>query len=144
MKKLDLIIKITDGKLRIPPEYQTTFMKLLKYCNEKRGGYMRMQLSPPFKHRSTGEGSQNHAINGYIQQIANETGDDFAYLKLEIKKRAIKRGYPFETSKLGDAVPLSETEIDTEQAGFLIEEIKEVAAFLNIKLKENMEDKNDR
>lgn len=134
MKKLDLIIKTDEGKIRIPDEYKTSFGDLIKYCNEKRGGYLRLQISPPFKHRSTGEKSQNHAINGFIQQIANQSGDDFDYLKAEIKRRAIKRGYPFKTSKLGDVVPYSESEIDTEQARFLIEEIKEVAAFLNIKL----------
>ncbi len=141
MKKLDIIIRITDGKLRIPPVNQDTFKALLEYCNNKRGGYMRIQLSPPFKHRSTGEKSQGNHINGHVQQIANETGEDFDILKTEAKRKAIKRGYPIRTNIFGEAVPLSETEIDSEQAGFLIESLHEIADFLGIKLNEGMEDK---
>ena len=136
MKKLDIIIKISNDKLRVPDEYQPTFTALLEYCNTKRGGYMRVQLSPPFKHRSTGEKSQNHHINGHCQQIANETGEDFDIIKLEAKRIAIKRGYPIRTNLFGDATPKSETDIDSEQAGFLIDSLHEIADFLNIKLNE--------
>jgi len=141
VKKLDIIIKISGDRLRIPDEYKSTFTGLLKYCNDKRGGYMRIQISPPFKHRSTGEKSQNHHINGHCQQIANETGEDFDIIKAEAKRRAIKRGYPIRTNVFGEAVPISETETDSEQAGFLIDSLHEIADFLNIKLNEGMQEK---
>lgn len=102
---------------------------------------MRIQISPPFKHRSTGEKSQNHHINGHCQQIANETGEDFDIIKAEAKRRAIKRGYPIRTNVFGEAVPISETETDSEQAGFLIDSLHEIADFLNIKLNEGMQEK---
>jgi hypothetical protein len=137
VKKLDIIIKISGDRLRIPNEFKPTFQSLLDYCNEKRGGYLRMQLSPPFKHRSTGENSQNHHINGHCQQIANETGEEFDVIKAEAKRRAIKWGYPIRTNVFGEAVPLSETELDPEQAGFLIESLHEIAGFLEVRLKEN-------
>jgi len=138
VKKLDIIIKISGDRLRIPDEYKSTFTGLLKYCNDKRGGYMRIQISPPFKHRSTGEKSQNHHINGHCQQIANETGEDFDIIKLEAKRKAIKRGYPIRTNIFGDAVPESETEIDSIHAGYLIESLHEIADFLDIRLKEGL------
>ena len=137
MKKLDIIIKTSGDGIRIPDEYRGTFKQLIKYCNEKRGGYMRLVLSPPFKHRTTGEKSQNHAINGFVQQIANETGEDFDVIKMHAKRMAIKRGYPVKVNIFGETVPLSETEIDTEQAGFLIEALHEIAAFLSITLRED-------
>jgi len=136
MKKLDIIIKATEKGIKIPDEYRQSFDNMIKYCNEKRGGYMRLVLSPPFKHRSTGERSQNHHINGHCQQIANETGEDFDVIKLHAKRMAIKRGYPVKVNIFGETVPLSETEIDTEQAGYLIEALHEIAAFLDIKLQE--------
>lgn len=136
-KKLDIIIKASENGLKIPDDYKQTFLDLIKYCNEKRGGFMRLVLTPPFRHRSTGEKSQNHAINGFVQQIANSTGEDFDVIKMHAKRSAIKRGYPIRDDLFGDVQPLSETEIDSEQAGFLIDELHMIADFLGIKLKEN-------
>jgi len=136
MKKLDIIIKTSGKGLIIPDDYKQTFYDILKYCDGKRGGYMRLILSPPFKHRSTGEKSQNHHINGHVQQISNYTGEDFDIIKTEAKRKAIKRGYPIRVDLFGNTIPLSETEIDLEQAGFLIESLHEIADFLNIKLRE--------
>ena len=135
--KLDIIIQSYHDGLKIPDEYQNTFHELIDYCNDKRSGFMRLVLSPPFKHRSTGEFSQNHHINGHCQQIANETGEDFDISKREAKRKAIKRGYPITTDIFGYTKTLSETEIDTEQAGYLIESLHEIADFLSIKLRED-------
>ena len=135
--KLDIIIKATEKGIRIPDEYKTTFDQIIEYCKEKRGGYLRLIVSPPFKHRSTGEKSQNHHINGHCQQIANETGEDFDNIKMHAKRTAIKRGYPTRTDIFGEVFPLSETEIDVEQAGYLIESLHEIAAFLGIELQED-------
>ena len=137
MKKLDIIIKASEKGLRIPDQNREVFNQIIKYCNDKRGGFMRLQLSPPFKHRSTGPGSQNHHINGHCQQISNETGEDFDVIKEEAKRKAIKRGYPIRTDIFGYTRTLSETEIDTEQAGYLIESLHEIADFLGIKLRED-------
>ena len=129
MKKLDIIIKASENGIKIPDDYKQTFLDLIKYCNEKRGGFMRLILSPPFKHRSTGEKSQNHHINGHVQQISNETGEEFDVIKMYAKRSAIKRGYPIRDDLFGDVQPLSETEIDSEQAGFLIDELHMIADF---------------
>lgn len=146
--KLDIIIRSTDKGIRIPDLYKEAFQNLIKYCNTKRGGYMRLVLSPPFKHRSTGENSQNHAINGFIQQICMVTGNDFDDAKIYFKRSAFKRGYPFKTTIIdekevivyslndGEPLPASEKEIDTIQAGYLIDEVKQFADEHSIKLEE--------
>lgn len=139
MKKLDIIIKASEKGLRIPDDYKQTFHDIIEYCIDKRGGYMRLILSPPFKHRSTGENSQNHHINGHVTQIANSTGESFDYIKDYAKREAFKRGYPKRITKLGETVPVSEIDIDSTQAGYLIEELHLIADFLGIKLKEGME-----
>ena len=97
---------------------------------------MRLILSPPFKHRSTGEKSQNHHINGHCQQISNHTGEDFDVIKMQAKRNAIKRGYPIYVDIFGNTMPKSETEIDSTEAGYLIEELHLIADFLSIKLRE--------
>ena len=136
MKKLDIIIKASEKGLKIPDDYKQTFHNLIDFCNNKRGGYLRLVLSPPFKHRSTGEKSQNHHINGHVQQISNHTGEDFDVIKMQAKRNAIKRGYPIYIDIFGNTMPKSETEIDSTEAGYLIEELHLIADFLSIKLRE--------
>jgi len=136
-KKLDIIIKASENGIKIPDDYKQAFLDVIKYSDKHRGGFLRVIITMPFKHRSTGEKSQNHAINGFVQQIANSTGEDFDVIKMHAKRSAIKRGYPIRDDLFGDVQPLSETEIDSEQAGFLIEELHMIADFLGIKLKED-------
>ena len=99
-------------------------------CGQSLPGLMR-------RPRTTGPRSQNRHLNGHVQQIAGETGEDFDVVKREIKRRARKRGYPFRTSRFGYAVPKSEADATIEECGMLIEESHEVAAFLNIVLRED-------
>jgi hypothetical protein len=99
-------------------------------------GYVRVQLSKPSRPRTTGIGSQNHHINGHVQQIAVETGNDFDMVKMAAKQAALGMGYPFKTIA-GQVVPYSETELDTEQAAVLIEALHVIAAELDIRLKED-------
>lgn len=136
MKKLDIIIKASEKGIKIPDDYKQTFQDLINFCNNKRGGYMRLILSPPFKHRSTGEKSQNHHLNGHCYQISNYTGEDFDVVKKHIKRIAIKYGYPTYTDIFGELQPKSETEIDIIECGYAIEASHEVAALLDIKLRE--------
>ena len=86
--------------------------------------YHKLRVSAPFKPRSTGEKSQNHAINGYCQQIAMELGYDFDTIKNTMKRGAVSMGYPFDTAPDDEIEPWSERRIDTDQAGHLIEFIK--------------------
>lgn len=88
--------------------------------------------------RTTGPHSQNRHLNGHVQQIAQETGEDFDVVKREIKRRARKRGYPFKTSRFGYAVPQSEAKATVEECALLIDEAHEVAAWLNITLREDV------
>ncbi len=86
--------------------------------------------------RTTGKFSQCTHFNGHCMQIAISTGNDFNNVKWEIKRRAMKRGYPSFTDKTGYQVPISESKASTKDAVHLIDEAHEVAAFLNITLKE--------
>lgn len=136
MKKLDIIIKCEQGGVRIPDKFKPLFHEVLDFCNKNRGGYARIIVQPPVKRRTTGEKSQSHHINGHVQQIASEIGEDFSVVKMEAKRKAISRGYPYREDAFGNVQPLSETAIDTEQAGYLIDALHEIAAFLNVALTE--------
>jgi hypothetical protein len=98
-------------------------------------GYFQVELRKPGKPRTTGQGSQSHHINGHVAQIAQETGNDFDDVKNAAKHMALSRGYPYHTIA-GQVVPYSETELNTEQAGHLIEALHQIAAELGIQLRE--------
>jgi len=65
-----------------------------------------------------------------------ETGEYFDTVKREIKRRALKRGDGYRTSRFGYAVPKSEADATVEECAMLIDEAHEVAAFLNVALVE--------
>ena len=142
MRKLEILnatIGSKDGRLgiRIPADRQVQYNDMLAYCGEKKGSYISIILHPPRKPRTTGYKSQNHHFNSHCVQIAQEVGEDFDVVKMEIKKRAIKRGYPTRTTKFHDLIPISESEASTVDCGHLIDQAHEVADFLGMKLKEN-------
>lgn len=86
--------------------------------------------------RTTGPRSQCNRLNGFVQQVAMDTGDDFDSVKAHVKHLAISRGYPFVTTKWGEVVPKSEAKATVEESALLIETVEQVAAELGIALRE--------
>ena len=103
-------------------------------------------IENPFKRRTTGAFSQNHCLNGIIQSICEETGQDFHSTKEYVKQMAIGRGYPIKTKKTvngvedvldwwGNPVGISESESSVEQCAILIDCAIQLASELGIILK---------
>ena len=110
---------------------------LVDLCKAKYSGFVRLEMSPPYKSRSTQVGGQNRHIWGHLQQIAQETGNDVADVEDYIKQKATRRGYPVHENKLtGEIKPVSMTGINTVEAGYLIEELHQLASELDIILDE--------
>ena len=110
---------------------------LVELCESKHGSYIKLELSPPYRARSTGLGSQNSKIWAMIQQIANYTGYDITDVEEYCKLRAVKRGYPYKTNPLTGAIkPASMTTINTVEASYLIEELYQIASELELLLEE--------
>lgn len=119
--------------------------ELVEESRKRCGGYLQVMISLPVHLRSTGYKSQNHAINGYCQQLAVELGMDFSMIKFAMKRMAFKRGYPFMLDENGEImispfdnepIPESEKKISVEQAAMLIDTIKQFAAEHSIRLEE--------
>ena len=108
----------------------------LRKCRDKHGDYVLVTMQPPKSPRTTGEGSQNHHLNGHILQICNETGNDYDSVKDAIKMIAVENmGYPYKT--IGKKiVPLRERESSTDECAKLIEAAHLLAADLGIILQE--------
>ena len=122
------------------PEYRQ-----LVYKAQKVGDWWRVGLEPWKNRRSTGDQSQNHHLNGHCMQIANETGNDFADVKMFVKRSAMKFGLPARrrpdgsivySLADGEPVPISESEMNTEQCAWCIECAHMVAGELGIILRE--------
>lgn len=127
------------------PGQQERLRGILRRCKDKYADYVKLTFEPPYKPRSTGKKSQSHRINGFIAQICEQTGNDFADIKMYCKMRAVPRGYPLMTddagniiiSKVtGDPIPESEKYINTLEAGYLSDAIEQVAAEAGVILKE--------
>lgn len=118
---------------RIPIDYQIAVDALAE-----KHEWLTVSISRPRKPRTTGKGSQNSHAWGHMAQIARETGHEVYEIEYLAKYRAIKRGYPVNTC-LGMPVPKSQSEIDTLEAGYLIDELHMIAAENGIKLTEKDE-----
>jgi len=124
----------------IPKEHQADYAELVKLCSD---GIMDVELSSPRKPRTTGEKSQNHNFNGTVQKIAHETGNDFADVKLYVKRAAFSRGLPFLRRPDGSIVlsivdgqplPISESDMSTIECGWCIDSAIMLAAEMGVYL----------
>jgi len=116
---------------RIPDGYQLPIDALAEK-NER----LTVSISKPRKPRTTGPGSQSHHLNGHIQQIASHTGQSFDDVKMAIKFEARADGYSGH-EVAGHWIPKSEKETSTAECAILIEVAHRIAAFLEIKLRED-------
>ena len=104
----------------------------LTKCRDKHNDYVLVTIQPPKRPRTTGDGSQNHMLNGNIMQICNETGNDYDTVKLAVKMIAVEQlGYPYKTLA-GNIIPLPERESSTVECSKLIEASFMLAADLGI------------
>lgn len=140
-----LVLKKIDGRLAfIPPEGQderTALKMLFNLCERRHGGFVSITFAAPYKKRTKGKHSQNNCIHGYAQILADYTGETVERIKDFCKKRAFRRGYPAKVDGDGDIIyspidgepiPESTANINTVQAGYVIEEMKLLAAELDI------------
>ena len=113
----------------------------------KKGVLVKVEIKAQTKKRSTGEHSQNHALNGAIQQICQETGNDFQDVKEYVKSRAVSMGYPMLTRSDGQIVVnpygeprgISEADSTSKECSLLIEVTHMLASEYGIILKESEE-----
>lgn len=145
MEKKKVILKIEsfsvkDGLLLLSsPSHSVASMLhgLVTLCNDRYSGFVRCDMSPPYKPRTTGAGSQNSHIWGHIQQIAEYTGYEIDDVEDMMKRKAVSMGYPYRLNSItGDIIPYSMKDINTQEAGYLIDVLHQWAAELEINLDE--------
>lgn len=108
----------------------------LTKCRDKHNDFVLVTLQLPKRPRTTGEGSQNHHLNGHIMQICNETGNDYDTVKQAVKMIAVENmGFPYRTIA-GRIIPQHESESSTDECAKLIEAAHVLAAEISIILQE--------
>ncbi|MBW2037427.1 MAG: hypothetical protein JRI41_08115 [Deltaproteobacteria bacterium] len=127
----------TTGKatVQLLSDYREAFAILHQRV---KGAVWELTAGKWYRRRTTGWKSQNHHINGHVQQICIETGQDFETVKAMVKIRAIDAGYPFDVYR-NFTIPKSEAFCNTQEAAMLIEAAHVIAAELGIILKEEDE-----
>lgn len=126
----------------VPTQHKNYIWNYIKTLEKKHALYI-IRLSTPFRPRTTGRYSQCAAFNGWCQQIAEETGNDFYHVKMYCKNQAISQGYPLEKDEsgkikynlYGEVIPQSEAKAAVEEAKILIDVVIQLAAERNILLK---------
>jgi hypothetical protein len=104
--------------------------RLYRAVGEKFGGYIVAELKKPYNSRTN---QQNKMFWAIVQMIAEDTGADLDDIETEVKKRAIRRGYPYEVNKLtNEPKPVSMSTVNTVEIGYLIDEAEQLAAELGI------------
>lgn len=144
---ITLVLKNITGRLafEVPrnENEKIAIKHLLNKCEDKYNGYVSVTLAVPYKKRTSGRKSQNSAIHGFAQCIANETGEEMERIKDYCKKRAIRRGYPVKKDENGDVIisrldgepiPESSGKVNTVEASYLIDELIQLASELEIVL----------
>lgn len=145
MEKKKAVMKIEsfshkDGMLLLSvSDYGVKAMlkSLVELCQQKYRSYIKLEMSPPYRPRTTGSGSQNSKIWALITEIAKKTGNEIEDVEDCVKLRAVKRGYPMRENKLtGEMKPVSMRTINTVEASYLIDEIYQIASEMEIDLDE--------
>lgn len=136
------VLKVADIPGRVgfvPPENaaaRANIKRELAKCRNKHNGFVLVTFQPPKRPRTTGEGSQNHHLNGHIMQICNETCAGYSAVKDEVKRIAVESmGYPYEIVN-GHIHPKGESDSSTDECALLIEAAHVLAADLGIILQE--------
>lgn len=119
-------------------------MRAVMHEIDDAGKQVHVLIEAEKKRRSTGYKSQNHHLNGHIQQIAMCTGQPFEDIKKYVKQKAIGMGYPMlmrfgqpVTDLWGNPQGISEADSTTEQCALLIEATHMLASELDIILQED-------
>ena len=134
MKKKKAILKIesfTDGYLVLSASddgVRAMIKGLVDLCKEKYSGYVKLEMSPPYRPRSLSENAKWWAMCTEYGNYCGMSKDDVA---MGVKYRAMDEGLwesqevPFSN---GVRIPVSTTRADTKQMAVLIDVLYRIAS----------------
>ena len=134
-------VEIQGDRLMLTDAQKLQVRNLL---SKQKAPYLQVTFQAPFRPRSTGKGSQSAKFHAIVAQICVQTQDEFDRLKMELKQKAIARGWPFdivhyktpEGVLVEMAIAQSEARASVEQESILIDVTEQDAAEKGVVLRE--------
>jgi len=119
-------------------------LQVRNMLSKQKAPYLQVTFQAPFRPRSTGRGSQSAKFHAIVAQICVQTQDDFERLKMELKQKAIARGWPFDVVHYKTpegvlvemSIAQSESRASVEQESILIDVAEQDAAEKGVVLTE--------
>ena len=109
-----LLLSVSDFGVR------TMLKELVELCENKYGGYIKLEMSPPYKPRSLDQNSRYWARCTEFAKFCGSTKDEVSY---GVKERAVEmglwRGKAVLFSKTGKVIPDSSATADTAEMAVL-------------------------
>lgn len=134
-------VEISGDRLMLTEAQKLQVRNLL---SKQKAPYLQVTFQAPFRPRSTGRGSQSAKFHAIVAQICVQTQDEFDRLKMELKQKAIARGWPFDVVHYKTpegvlvemAIAQSEARASVEQESILIDVAEQDAAEKGVVLTE--------
>jgi len=134
-------VEIQGDRLMLTDAQKLQVRNLL---SKQKAPYLQVTFQAPFRPRSTGRGSQSAKFHAIVAQICVQTQDEFDRLKMELKQKAIARGWPFDVVHYKTpegvlvemAIAQSEARASVEQESILIDVAEQDAAEKGVVLME--------
>jgi len=134
-------VEIRDDRLMLTDAQKLQVRNLL---SKQKAPYLQVTFQAPFRPRSTGKGSQSAKFHAIVAQICVQTQDEFDRLKMELKQKAIARGWPFDVVNYKTpegvlvemAIAQSEARASVEQESILIDVAEQDASEKGVVLRE--------
>jgi hypothetical protein len=135
-------IKINNCRINFEPvsfplQFQESVKLLFDTCKKKHGGFIKLELSTPYKERSSGYRSQNSRLYGHCADIAlqlnllkkdNEDEYTAENVKECIKWLAVQnRNYPTRWNRITNKLSPISSKTSVDNCKKLIDEIKQYA-----------------
>ena len=137
MQKQKAILKIKsfshkDGELLLyTDDYSVRAMLkgITELCTDKYGGFIRLEMSAPYKARSLEQNSKYWAMCTEYGNYCGMTREDVSMgVKYRAMEEGLWRGKEIPFSKNGEKIPDSTVTADTQEMAILIEVLYRIAA----------------
>ena len=102
---------------------------VVELCRKKHGGYMKLEISPPYKQRTLPENNLYWARCTEFGNFCGMTKDEVSYgVKVRAMDLGLWRGKDVPFSKTGEKVPDSSASADTVEFSTLLKVLDLIAA----------------
>ena len=118
-----LLLSVSDFGVR------TMLKDLVGFCEQKYGGYVKLEMSPPYRQRTLPENNLYWARCTEFGKFCGMTKDEVSYgVKVRAMEMGLWRGKDVPFSKTGEKIPDSSATADTQEFSNLLNVLDLIAS----------------